>query len=161
MADSGSGEIISRQLTSGGGVSRYPDIHISRGAELQYVFIVYIDDWAGNNEIILQRLAGFGTGEVKISRLTYSSGDSVFPTICAQDTGENVYVAYADLTPGHWTVYTKKIPNYGQSTWLTKQISFGTGKSEFPHLAVSAGKAHLVWQDDSSGNKEILYKYEY
>jgi hypothetical protein len=161
LADSGSGEIISRQLTSGGGVSRYPDIDISRGAELQYVFIVYIDDWAGNNEIIFQRLAGFGTGEIKISRLTYSTGDSVFPTICAQDAGENVYVAYADLTPGHWTAYIKKIPNHGQSTWLTKQISYGTGNSEFPHLAISAGKAHIVWQDDSSGNREILYKYEY
>lgn len=158
---SGSGTILSRQLTSGGGVSRYPDIAVSHGAELQYVFVVYIDDWAGNNEIMFQRLADFGLGEVKSARLTYSTGNSVFPTICAQDTGENVYVAYADLTPGHWTVYIKKIPNYGFSTWLTKQISYGTGRSEYPHLAASAGKAHIVWQDDSSGNREILYKYEY
>jgi hypothetical protein len=157
----GEGTILSRQLTSGGGVSRYPDIAVSGGADLQYVFVVYMDDWAGNNEIMFQRLADFGAGEVYVARLTYSTGDSVYPTICARDTGENVYVAYADLTPGHWTVYIKKIPNCGFSTWLTKLISYGTGSSEYPHLAAVAGKAHIVWQDTGYGNQEILYKYEY
>jgi hypothetical protein len=158
---SGEGTVLSRRLTSGGGTSRYPDIAVSTGADLQYVFVVYMDDWAGNNEIMFQRLADFGEGEIKAARLTYSAGDSVFPTICAQDTGENVYVAHADLTPGHWTIYVKKIPNYGFSGFLTKQISYGTGSSEYPHLSSSAGKAHIVWQDDSSGNREILHKYEY
>jgi hypothetical protein len=161
IADSGSGTILTRQLTSGGGVSRYPDIAVSHGAELQYVYVVYMDDWAGNNEIIYQRLADFGAGDVKMFRLTYSTGDSVFPVVCASDTGENVYVAYADLTAGNWTVLVKKIPNYGFSTFLTNKISYGTGSSEYPHLAVSAGQAAIVWNDNSSGNQEILYKYEY
>ena len=158
LEGAGSGALSVRKLTEGGGASRYPDIAVSQSGDLQYVFISYISDSLGNDEVMLKRLAGFGLGEEKTLRLSYSAGASVFPRIAT--AGENVYVVYADLTPGHWVVFSKKIPNYGFASFLTKQVSFGLGNAELPDIVCLAGKAHTIWSDDSTGNYEILYKSE-
>jgi hypothetical protein len=158
LEGAGSGALSIRKLTAGGGDSRYPDIAVPQSGDLQYVFISYVSDSLGNDEIFLKRLAGFGLGEMKTVRLTYSAGASASPRIAT--AGENVYVAYADLTPGHWVVFSRKIPNYGLASFLGNQVSYGPGTSELPDIVSLAGKAHIVWSDDGSGNFEILYKYE-
>jgi hypothetical protein len=158
LAGAGTGALSLRKLTAGGGASRYPDIAVSQSGDLQYVFISYISDALGNDEVFMKRLAEFGLGEEKTIRLSYSSGASVFPRIAT--AGEDVYVVHADLTPGHWVVYSKKIPNYGLAHFLTNQVSYGMGNSELPDVVCLNGKAHTVWSDDSTGNYEILYKSE-
>jgi hypothetical protein len=158
LAGAGTGALSIRKLTAGGGASRTPDIAVSQSGDLQYVFISYVSDSLGNDEVILKRLMGFGLGEEKTIRLSYSAGASVFPRIAT--AGENVYVVHADLTPGHWVVYSKVIPNYGFASFLTKQVSYGMGNSELPDIVCLDGKAHTIWSDNSSGNYEILYKSE-
>jgi ribosomal protein L35AE/L33A len=90
--------------------------------------------------------------------LTWNGGDSKSPAIAA-DASNNVYAAWYDNTYGNDEILYKKSTDGGATWGGITRITWNGGSSVMPYLAVnSSSGVHLIWNDNSSGNDEILYK---
>ena len=91
--------------------------------------------------------------------ITRAFSYSFRPTIAADSAG-NAHVAWQNGdSPTNFEIYYRKSTN-GGSTWLTNQrLSWNSGGSKDPLIAVdSSSNLHVVWGDDTPGNYEIYYK---
>jgi len=120
--------------------------------------VVWYDSTPGNLEIYYKNSTDGGDAWSTSKRLTWTSGKSWMPAIAADSSG-NLYVVWFDDTPGNYEIYYKKSTD-GGATWSTGQrLTFTSGWSESPDIAVDpSGNLHLVWWDDVLGNNEIYYK---
>ena len=91
-------------------------------------------------------------------RLTWNSGRSMRAEIALSPSG-HIHVVWYDKTPGNDEIFHKKSTD-GGSTWTSaKRLSWSSGRSYDPTVAVDSGNnIHVVWQDDTPGNFEIYYK---
>ncbi len=61
---------------------------------------------------------------------------------------------------GNEEIYYKKSTD-GGTTWKQKRLTWNSGESILPVIAVdSSGNFHVVWEDDSPGNDEIFYTHK-
>jgi len=89
-------------------------------------------------------------------RLTSNAGSSYYPAIAVD--GANVYVAWYDYTPGNAEIYFKRSSD-GGSTWqASKRITFNSGYSEYPDIAVNGSTLYIVYADDTAGNSDIFFR---
>ena len=87
-------------------------------------------------------------------RLTWNSGDSKNPSIVV-DSGKNVHLVWNDNTLCNNEIFYKKSTN-GDSTWMTKRLTWNSSRSISPDIAIDSGNAiHVVWYDEMPGNFEI------
>jgi BNR repeat-like domain/BNR repeat-containing family member len=91
-------------------------------------------------------------------RLTYNSGSSFIPAIAVDSSG-HLHLVWHDDTSGNYEIYYKKSTD-GGATWTTsRRLTWNSGGSEAAVVAVDpSGYLHVVWSDDTSGNREIYYK---
>jgi len=91
-------------------------------------------------------------------RLTWTSGESLFPDVAA-DSDNTLHVVWSDDTPGYAEIYYRRSPD-GGSTWsAAERLTWTSGESLVPDLAMDSGDTiHIVWHDDTPGNHEIYYK---
>jgi hypothetical protein len=84
------------------------------------IYVVW-DDWTpGNGEIFLKKSTNGGTSWTQ-KRLTRTSGDSFAPSI-AIDSLDNIYVVWADATPGNYEIFLKySVPKIA-GTWSTLEV---------------------------------------
>jgi len=149
-------------LTANTTDSLHPDVAARAG----YVHVVYEDSWPGNPEIIYKRIASNGAGAVdQTRRLTFSSSFSIYPRIAASKSGSIVNIAYEDGQSGQSNIYYKRIIDYGAGTFETRQLTFGTGPTEWnslPDITTSTSSdgqyVYIVYQCGWAGNREIMYK---
>lgn len=142
-----------RRLTYSLGNSNQPAIAVSSS---DHIHVVWTDDSSGNPEIYHKKSTDGGiTWNTK--RLTYSSGTSGYPSV-AISSSDHIHVSWFDWTPGTPEIFYKKSSD-GGATWMTKRLTYNSGSSLHPSLAVdSSNHIHLVWRDFSPGNDEIFYK---
>jgi len=142
-----------KRLTWNSGTSAYPVIAADSSGNIH---VVWIDDTPGNYEIYYKKSTdGGATWSTK--RLTWNSGDSWYPAIAADSSG-NIHVVWMENTPGNWEIYYKKSTD-GGATWSTKRLTWNSGTSAYPAIAAeSSGNIHVVWYDNTPGNAEIYYK---
>ncbi len=91
-------------------------------------------------------------------RLTWTDGASFSPEIVLNSSG-HLHVVWYDDTPGHYEIYHKKSTD-GGSTWTAaKRITWSSGDSQYPALAIDpSDRLHVVWTEDTIGGSEIYYK---
>jgi hypothetical protein len=90
-------------------------------------------------------------------RLTWNSGSSSEAAI-AVDSNNHIHVAWSDETPGNFEIYFKKSTD-GGAKWAIKRLTWNSGPSRSPAIAIDSNDhIHLVWDDNSSGYYEIYYK---
>ena len=120
--------------------------------------LVWYDDTPGNLEVYYRKTTNGGKTWSPTERMTWTSGDSRHPVI-AGDSTDAVHVVWDDDTPGDDEIYYKKSTN-GGTTWSTVQrLTWTSGSSRYPAMAIDADDAiHVVWQDDTPGKNEIYYK---
>ena len=113
--------------------------------------------WCAGNEIYYKRSTDGGTNWTT-KRITWNIGVSQRPSI-AVDFNNHIYVVWQDLTPGNNEIYYKRSTDGGVS-WIGKRLSWGSGNSEHPAIAVDSNNhLYTVWSDNSLGsNYEINYK---
>ena len=89
--------------------------------------------------------------------LSSNTGTSAFPAIAV--SGNNIHVVWGDSTPGNDDIlYRISLDNGGTFPNVIKNLSGNAGLSDAPRIAVSGNNVHVVWQDDTPGNTEILYR---
>jgi hypothetical protein len=121
------------------------------------IHVVWRDNTSGNDEIYYKKSANGGVTWIA-KRLSWSTGLSIAPVV-ATDSGNNIHVFWYDSSPGNWEIYHKRSTNSG-GTWLgTTRLTWNTGSSIRPAVAVDASNnIHLAWEQEISTNLEIFYK---
>jgi len=153
--DGGATWTASKRLSWTSGGSEVPAIGIGSSGKLH---VVWSDDTPGNEEIYYTQSKDKGANWAANQRLTWTSGGSKIPAIGVDSSG-NPHVVWRDDTPGNFELYYKSSPD-GGATWATnKRLTWNSGTSNEPVIAVDAsGHLHVVWTDDTPGNDEIFYK---
>ena len=142
------------RLTWNAGDSECPVIAVEPADNIH---IVWYDDTPGNYEIYYKQSTDKGFTWSNSRRLTWTLTDSWAPCIAVDSSG-NLYVAWHEYMSGDAEVYFKKSTDGGATWTANKRITWNTGWSVSPHLAVdSSGYFHLVWSDFTPGNYELFY----
>jgi len=122
------------------------------------VHIVWKDQALGNAEVYYKKSTDGGTTWSVIKRLTWTSGDSYAPAL-ARDSNDILRLVWHDSTPGNYEIYYKSGPEGGTAWSASQRVTWTLGESAWPAMAIdSDNNIHIVWQDDTSGNKEIYYR---
>ena len=89
--------------------------------------------------------------------ISNNAGQSARPAIAI--SGNNVYVVWDDNTPGNFDIFYRRSTDGGSMfTEPIKNLSSNTGISFQSKIATSGGNVHVVWQDETPGNGDILYR---
>ena len=94
-----------------------------------------------------------------IKNLSSNLGSSESPVIAL--SGNNVHVVWADdtLTPGNFDIlYRRSLDGGATFPNIIKNISSNTGFSITPSITASGNIVHVVWEDNTPGNDDILYQ---
>jgi hypothetical protein len=119
---------------------------------------VWQDDTSGNHEIYYKKSTDGGATWTANKRLTFTSGDSVVPAIGVDSSGY-LHVVWQDDTAGNCEIYYTKSIDKGATWTVGKRLTWNSGGSEVPAIALDAsGYLHVVWQDDTAGNYETYYR---
>ena len=81
-----------------------------------------------------------------------SSGSNVL------SSGNSVYVLWRDQTPGNFEIFFRASDNKGASFDDAVNISENSGVSTSQDMSRKGNNVYVVWEDDTSGNDEILFK---
>jgi len=142
-----------KRVTWNSGDSNWPAIAIDSNNNLHLVWC----DYTPSNWEIYYKKSTDGGSSWGTKRLTWTSGSSQEPAI-AIDSNNNLHVVWHDLTPGNREIYYKRSID-GGSTWSTKRLTWNSGNSYCPAIAIdSNNNLHVVWHDLTPGNREIYYK---
>ena len=140
-----------KRLTWNSGFSFGPAVAIDSG---NIIHVVWFDDTPGNSEIYYKKSTNGGTSWSVNQRLTWSSGYSSGPSM-AIDSSDSIHVVWYDDTPGNNEIYYKKSTTGGTSWNPAQRITWTSGSSTVPAIAVDSSDAvHIVWQENISGNDE-------
>lgn len=144
-----------KRLTWNSGASRAPSLDIVSSSGIH---VVWSDDTTGNSEIYYKSSTDGGTSWSALQRLTWNSGGSFSPVICADSSG-GIHVFWYDDSTGNSEIYHKSSSDGGVTWTALTRFSWNSGASIYPFAASdSSGGIYSVWADDSPGNFEIYYK---
>jgi len=156
--DGGATWSAAKRLTWTSGKSEIPAIATTGISTLR---LVWNDDTPGNHDIYYKGSPDGGATWSSAQRLTWSTGDSEFPEI-ALDASGIIHVVWRDDTPGNGEIYYKGSTDGGTTWSLLQRLTWNSGSSLYPVLAVdTSGTIHVVWQDSTPGNYELYYKNGY
>jgi len=147
----------SQRLTWTAGDSSCLDVTIDSSNNILMVF--QDDSWNYPTvDIFFKKSTDGGVTWPGIKRLTWSSGDSLLPQI-ATNSSNHILVVWQDNTSGYFEIYFMKSTD-GGTTWLPrKRLSWNSGYSMSPAIAVATnGKIYVAWCDNFKGNEEIYLK---
>ncbi len=92
-------------------------------------------------------------------RITWTPDSSKGQTIAVDSSGHLHVLWYDYWEPGNTEIYYKKSPD-GGTTWTAgKRLTWTSGGSYSPAMAIdSSGNLQVVWEDSTPGNSDIYYK---
>jgi len=71
---------------------------------------------------------------------------------------DNSYIVWQDNIGGNHDIFYTKVSTNGTSIDKPVNVSNNIGISECPSITVSTTAIHMIWEDDTTGNHEIMYK---
>jgi len=147
--------LAAKRLTWSAGTSFNPAVAVDSSGN---IYVAWQDTTPGNYEIFYKKSTDGGATWTAAQRLTVNSGMSLFVSV-ACEASSAVHLAWEDLTSGNSELFYMKSTD-GGATWTPeKRLTWNTGRSTIPTLAVdSSGNPHLVWMDDTPGDYEIYYR---
>lgn len=153
MSTNGGASWINKRLTWSPGDSFCPILAMDTSGTLHLVW----SDWTPIQEEIFYKKSTDGGASWMTKRLSWNPGSSYRPVI-AVDSSDNIHVFWHDQSPGNYEILYKKSTDGGVS-WITKRLTWNSGDSWVPVIAIdSLDTIHMVWNDVSPGNYEIFYK---
>jgi len=153
--DGGTTWTANQRLTWTEGSSMVADCAVD---SLNNLHLVWFDWTPGSPEVFYKKSSDGGAHWTANKRLTWNAGNSGAARI-AVDSSNNPHVVWQDNTSGSYEIYYKKSTD-GGGTWTAGQrLTWISGDSNYPVLAVDpSGVVHVVWSDDCFGGAEIFYK---
>ncbi|HPF49907.1 MAG TPA: hypothetical protein PLP35_09465, partial [Caldisericia bacterium] len=158
------------------GISQLSSIAIDSAG---FPHMVYQDNSTGNNEIFYTFWNGsywaVAGGDAynpweNNANISRNNGDSAYPVLVL-DNADNPHISWHDNTPGNYEIFYIKYDNPSLN-WINSQsinydpatnnanISTNSGRSWFPSMTLdSTNNPHIVWDDFTYGNREILYSW--
>jgi len=124
------------------------------------VYVVWEDTATdGSSEVKFAKSADNGATFGSVQNLSNQSRDSTNPNIAV--SGSNLYVVWSGLSTNATAdagpeVMLARSADNGATFGSVQNLSNNTGDSTNPNIAVSGSNLHVVWEDDSSGNSEIV-----
>lgn len=107
-----------------------------------------------------ERLDNKSVSRTPITNLSNTIGDSLYPQLAVY--GRNMYLVWQDNSftgnERNYEIYLKRSTDGGAS--FDKDIinlSNNTGLSDDVQLAITGSNIYVVWTDDTTGNREILF----
>jgi len=162
----GNAEIYYRRSTDGG-ASWTAGLAISGTSGESYLGNIVVDSsdnlvvaWRDDTAhgIYCTKSTNGGVSWLPSQRITWLSGWSNFPCLATGPSG-SLHVVWRNDTSGNQEIYHTKSTDGGASWTVAKRITWTSGSSDRPSLAVDpSGNLQLVWQDDTPGNVEIYYR---
>jgi len=145
-----------KRLTWNAGYSTDPAIAVDSSNHLH---VVWTDDSKDYNyEIFYKRSTDGGTTWSKYRRITWTISSLLIPTI-AVDSNNHLHVVWHDNISGNTEIYYKRSTNAGATWSSSKRFTWNIGASYDPVVTVDSNDhLHVVWHDDTPGNKKICYK---
>ena len=71
---------------------------------------------------------------------------------------DNSYIVWQDNIDGNYDIFYTKGSTNGTRIDKPINVSNNIGVSECPSITVSTTAIHMTWEDDTTGNHEVLYK---
>ena len=142
-----------KRLTWNSGTSLFPDITIDSDNN---IYVVWGDYTSGNYEIYGTRSedGGLSWG---FRRLTWNAGGSQLPDLLIESS-DDFHLVWSQLYSADLEICYKATTDGGE-TWISTRLTWNSGNSLGSVIAIDSNNhLHLVWQDDTPGNKEIFYK---
>ena len=154
-ANGGTTWSVAKRLTWTSGLSSAPALAVDSG---DVIHVVWQDNTPGNYEIYYKRSEDGGTTWSASKRLTWTSQGSHLPVI-GIDSGDTIHVVWSDDTPGNADIYYKSSVDGGTTWSASKRLTWTSGKSSSPAMAIGAGDdIHIVWDDNTPEYGDIYYK---
>ena len=137
---------LSKTRSIDGESSRFPQI-MTTGDN---VFVAWQDSFEGGNEIFFRASADQGSKFTGIKNLSRNNtGDSISPRIAA--IANNVFVGWSDTSAGKSEILLRSSIDGGNTFRGIKNVSWSTGNSYDPQIALSRNNLYALWEDDSQG----------
>ncbi|MBI5599388.1 MAG: exo-alpha-sialidase [Deltaproteobacteria bacterium] len=128
----------------------------SIAAQGRNVYVVWMDDTTGNNEILLNVSTDAGA-TWQTQRLTDNPGSSGEPSVAVQ--GRDVYVVWedeaADDAKATHIFFNKSTD--GGATWRTQRLTENKGGLRIPTVAVEGQNVYVLWRDDTYAKQVIFF----
>jgi hypothetical protein len=119
------------------------------------VHVVWSDGSPGPGGEVMYKRDGARFDPTTIN-LSNTAGNSVLSSIAV--ISSNVYVVWVDGTIGNNDILYRRSTDGGATFGSTINLSNNVGFSWIPKIAASGNNVYVVWEDDTTGNNEILYK---
>jgi len=111
-----------------------------------------------NNEIFYKRSTNGGSTWLAPVRLTWNLGRSYSPAIAA-DSASRIHLVWKDNTPGNNEIFYKRSDDMGVTWSSPTRLTWSSGDVINLFLVVDlSDRVHMVYNDDTPGNREIYYK---
>ena len=144
-----------KRLTWTSGNSLFLTIAVDSSEALH---IAWIDSTPGNDEIYYKRSTDGGANWSAVKRLSWTSGNTWYPSVAA-DSGMAIYVAWTEYSPSDNEIHYRTSADRGETWGAVKRLTWTSGYSFNPDVAVDSSDAtHVVWDDDTVGADEIYYR---
>jgi len=109
-----------------------------------------------DDEIYFRRSLDGGVTWEDAKPITKNAENSREPAIAV--SGADMYVVWSDLTPGHEEIYFLKSTD-GGTTWQdAKRLTNSPPSKVSPDVAISGANVYVVWNDTSTGLREIYFR---
>jgi len=126
------------------------------------VYVAWHDDTYKNFEIYFTKSTDGGktfSKPVKLSQDFVNNSttiDSEFPSIASSPSA--LYTVWQENSTGFFDILLRKSTDGGKTFSKPVNLSNNSGSSAFPRVAVYGNSPYVVWQDNVTGNFEILLR---
>jgi hypothetical protein len=121
------------------------------------LYLFWCDNTSGLYEVYAKKSEDGGAGWLAAQRLTWTEGSSSSPAIGVDSLGR-MHLVWENFTPGHAEIFYKQSTDGGGSWSAGQRLTWNSGHSYSASLAVdSLDRLHVVWNDQTPGNREIYY----